>query len=134
MGSIGTDTRTCTVNDRARADIWDRYVQLTQNFRSHLRILDFPNGRFYNNSLRPFGDRKVIESYIGHPILPNPKFPIIFHALSGEDAREASSPSFFNPLQVIQVKKYIEQLRADRRVRIGTVIFLCARPLTDPCP
>jgi hypothetical protein len=94
-------------------------VQLVQNFRSHPSILHFPNEKFYNSSLRPHGNPSVIYSYIGSPILPNLRFPIIFHALTGQDAREASSPSFFNILEAQQVKRYVEQLRFDRRGRIG---------------
>ena len=100
-------------------DLLDSVVQLVQNFRSHPSILKFPNEQFYINSLLPYGDRKVIEAYIGSSMLPNPKFPIIFHAVSGKDDREASSPSFFNIFEAQLVKKYVEQLRDDRRVRIG---------------
>ncbi|GJE90147.1 DEXXQ/H-box helicase domain-containing protein [Phanerochaete sordida] len=93
-------------------------VQLTQNFRSHPAILKFPSEQFYENTLQPCGDPAIIDSYVDSPILPNPKFPVIFHALAGEDAREASSPSYFNPLQVLQVKSYVEQLRSDHRFQI----------------
>ncbi|THG94463.1 hypothetical protein EW026_g7017 [Hermanssonia centrifuga] len=68
-------------------------VKLVQNFRSHPAILKFPNERFYMGELEPHGDPKVIDAYIGSPLLPRAKFPIIFHALS-------------------------EHLRADRRIRI----------------
>jgi helicase MOV-10 len=41
--------------------------------------------------------------------------------VEGHDTREASSPSFFNPEEVLQVKKYVQQLLADTRAtpRIG---------------
>jgi hypothetical protein len=46
---------------------------------------------------------------------------VIFCAVEGQDAREASSPSFFNPEEVLQVKAYVQQLLADGRAvpRIG---------------
>ena len=47
----------------------------------------------------------------------NKKFPVVFHAVSGKDDREASSPSFFNVDEVLQVKSYVQQLKADRVFR-----------------
>jgi len=93
-------------------------VKLVQNFRSHPAILDFPNRQFYKGDLKPRGDPQVINSYINHPLLMNKRFPIVFHALSGQDDREAASPSFFNVLEALQVKDYVERLRSDRQVRI----------------
>ncbi|KAL4247242.1 DNA2/NAM7 helicase family protein [Abortiporus biennis] len=93
-------------------------VKLVHNFRSHPSILDFPNKQFYRNELESYGDRKVINAYIDSPHLINKKFPIIFHALCGKDEREAASPSFFNILEILQVKKYVEKLKGSRDVRI----------------
>ncbi|KAJ7512385.1 P-loop containing nucleoside triphosphate hydrolase protein [Mycena galericulata] len=94
-------------------------VKLTKNFRSHKAILKFPNERFYKGELQECGDARVINAYLGAPILPNKTFPIVFHAISGKDAREASSPSFFNIDEATQVKAYVQSLRADRRFRIS---------------
>ena len=88
------------------------------NFRSHGAILKFPNEQFYRGELQPCGDPKITNAYIGSSHLPSKKFPIIFHAISGEDLREASSPSFFNIDEVTQVKTYIQALRNDRQVRV----------------
>ncbi|KAJ6608247.1 P-loop containing nucleoside triphosphate hydrolase protein [Mycena sp. CBHHK59/15] len=93
-------------------------VKLIKNFRSHNAILKFPNERFYKGELQQCGDASVINAYIGSPLLPTKKFPIVFHAISGKDDREASSPSFFNIDEVTQVKAYIQNLRSDRRFRI----------------
>lgn len=49
---------------------------------------------------------------------------MIFHAIAGKDDREAHSPSFFNILEVLQVKRYVELLRSDRRIRIGSFAHL----------
>jgi helicase MOV-10 len=45
--------------------------------------------------------------------------------VEGQDMREASSPSFFNPEEVLQVKAYVKQLLADTRAvpRIGKFFF-----------
>lgn len=95
-------------------------VQLVQNFRSHPAILKFPNERFYDSTLESHGDTNTVNSYIKWPTLPNGRFPMIFHAIAGKDDREAHSPSFFNILEVLQVKRYVELLRSDRRIRISS--------------
>lgn len=48
-----------------------------------------------------------------------PGFPVVFHSLIGKDLREASSPSFFNVEEASLVKKYIQDLKADQRLRLG---------------
>ncbi|KAJ7222059.1 P-loop containing nucleoside triphosphate hydrolase protein [Mycena haematopus] len=93
-------------------------VKLIKNFRSHRAILKFPNERFYRGELQQCGDPNVINAYLNWPLLPKKTFPIIFHAISGKDDREASSPSFFNIDEVSQVKNYIQKLREDRWFRI----------------
>jgi helicase MOV-10 len=90
-------------------------VKLVKNFRSHNAILQFPNERFYNGDLQPCANPAVINAYLKSSYLPSKKFPIVFHAVSGKDDREASSPSFFNIHEVLQVKDYVQRLRADRR-------------------
>ncbi|KZT00672.1 P-loop containing nucleoside triphosphate hydrolase protein [Laetiporus sulphureus 93-53] len=93
-------------------------IKLVQNFRSHPTILKFPNERFYKGDLQPCGSPTVIDSFLGSPLLVNKKFPVVMHAISGKDDREASSPSFFNIDEVLQVKDYVQRLRSDRYFRI----------------
>ncbi|KAF5356526.1 hypothetical protein D9758_008260 [Tetrapyrgos nigripes] len=94
-------------------------VKLVKNFRSHPAILKFPNEQFYRGDLQACGDPKVINYYVGssHLVDKNKKFPIVFHAISGKDDREASSPSFFNIDEVTVVKDIIRKLRDDRKFR-----------------
>ncbi|KAA1476103.1 P-loop containing nucleoside triphosphate hydrolase protein [Dentipellis sp. KUC8613] len=94
-------------------------VKLLKNYRSHPAILSYPNERFYDGELEPCGDPQVINTFIGNPLLVSKTFPIVFHAMAGEDAREASSPSYFNVEEVLQVKAYVEALLADQTVEIG---------------
>ncbi|KAF6757614.1 RNA helicase [Ephemerocybe angulata] len=89
-------------------------VKLTQNFRSHPAILKFPNERFYGGDLVPCADAATTNAYLGAPILPKGDFPVVFHAVLGRDDREASSPSFFNVDEVLQVKSYVQQLKDGR--------------------
>jgi helicase MOV-10 len=82
--------------------------------------MKFPNERFYGGDLQERGSKNVIDAYVGWSGLPQKNFPIIFHGMSGKDEREASSPSFFNNDEILQVKAYIAQLRGDRRVRCSS--------------
>ena len=84
------------------------------NFRSHASILQYSNECFYGNDLEACGNQDI-NAFIGSPLLPNPRYPIIFHAIPGLDQREANSPSFFNVDEVLQVKAYVEELH-----RLGT--------------
>ncbi|KZT00673.1 P-loop containing nucleoside triphosphate hydrolase protein [Laetiporus sulphureus 93-53] len=91
------------------------YVKLVKNFRSHGAILAFPNQQFYDDELQVSGSPSVINAYVGSRHLENLKFPVIFHAVSGKDDKEANSPSYFNVDEIIVGKKYIADLLADRR-------------------
>lgn len=92
-------------------------IKLIKNFRSHPAILAYPNERFYDGDLEPCGDPRIINSYLNSRYLPKKNFPIVFHGLCGKDDREASSPSFFNIDEALEVKRYVVQLRSDRRYR-----------------
>ncbi|KAH8804322.1 RNA helicase [Flagelloscypha sp. PMI_526] len=93
-------------------------VKLVKNFRSHEAILRFPNDQFYKGELERCADRRTTDLYIRSSHVAKPGFPVVFYAISGKDDREASSPSFFNVDEVTQVKACVQQLRADRIVKI----------------
>jgi helicase MOV-10 len=95
-------------------------VTLTKNYRSHDAILKFPNERFYRGELEPHADKKIVNLYVGSSHVVAKEFPVVFHAMSGKDDREASSPSFFNIDEALQVKAYVQALRSDRQRRIST--------------
>ena len=84
-----------------------------KNYRSHNAILEFPNTQFYNGDLQPCGNVETINSFLGWSRLVSKKFPVIFHAVPGQDQREASSPSFFNIDEATQVKEYVNALLED---------------------
>ena len=96
-------------------------VKLLNNYRSHPAIIRYPNKQFYHGELEPCGDPASINSCLNLELLRGSKFPVIFSAVEGHDMREASSPSFFNPEEILQVKAYVQQLLADTRAvpRIG---------------
>jgi len=90
-------------------------VKLLNNYRSHPAIIRYPSERFYDGELQPCGEPSAINSCLNLELLGPSKYPIIFSAVEGQDMREASSPSFFNPEEVLQVKAYVQQLLADTR-------------------
>jgi len=105
-------------------------VKLLNNYRSHPAIIHYPNERFYNGELLACGDPSSIHSCLDLELLGRRKYPVIFSAVEGHDMREASSPSFFNPEEVLQVKAYVQQLLADTRAvpRIGKSFYLPFQP------
>ena len=92
-----------------------RYIKLTQNYRSHEAILHYPNQQFYEGELKVCGDPKSINSFLKCPTLVNPRWPVIFHAISGKNERELRSPSYFNIEEASQVKWYILSLLSNTR-------------------
>ena len=96
-------------------------MKLLNNYRSHPAIIRYPSERFYDGELAASGELSSINSCLNLDPLVRRKYPVIFCAVEGQDAREASSPSFFNPEEVLQVKAYVQQLLADTRAvpRIG---------------
>jgi hypothetical protein len=100
-------------------------VKLLNNYRSHPTIIRFPSDQFYDGELEACGDRSSIGSCLNLELLESSKYPVIFSAVEGNDMRESSSPSFFNPEEVLQVKAYVQQLLADTRAvpRIGKCYY-----------
>ena len=91
-----------------------RYIKLVKNFRSHASILEYPNERFYEGELQVCGPALQINAFVNSPLLPEPKFPVVFHAVAGENERESSSPSYFNIDEAVEVVDYVRELLEDR--------------------
>ncbi|CAE6384609.1 unnamed protein product [Rhizoctonia solani] len=95
-------------------------VKLSKNWRNHPSILRYPNERFYANELEPCASTSITHSLLAWPELGRAGFPIIFENIAGQDMREASSPSWYNPMEVSRVKDYVRMLRDLRRPHIST--------------
>ena len=89
-------------------------TKLLENYRSHPTILSVPNESFYDDELQPRADKIKREKFCEWGHLPRRGFPIIFHGVMGEEKRESSNPSYFNPEEITQVAKYIDLLRDTR--------------------
>jgi helicase MOV-10 len=94
---------------------------LVRNYRSHPAILKLPNEMFYENKLIACGDRMMTHSMTKWEHLPNRSagFPIVFKAVDGENEREGTSPSWFNPQEAISVVETVELLVKHSRPAIG---------------
>ncbi|MEW5312364.1 MAG: hypothetical protein WDW38_004005 [Sanguina aurantia] len=89
-------------------------TKLLQNYRSHPSILSLPNKLFYGDELMAKADPIITGSMLGWEELPNKLFPLLFHAVVGEDTREGNSPSWFNTLEAKLVLEYVLKLKAKR--------------------
>lgn len=93
-------------------------MKLIKNWRSHKAILHYPNEQFYKGELESHGDVVVTHSLLRSDELVEPGFPVVFHAIFGKDIQEGNSPSFFNADEASLVKRYVDRLRTDRRLRL----------------
>lgn len=114
-----------------------RYVKLTKNWRSSPAIISFPNRIFYDGELEACAPPSVANLCVGWKGLPNPDYPVIFHAVKGNstfaqslhfpaliaslgrDLRELSSPSWFNIEEASAAWYYVRDLRCDPSVGLG---------------
>ncbi|XP_064632903.1 uncharacterized protein LOC135491148 [Lineus longissimus] len=85
-------------------------TKLINNYRSHPALMTLPSQLFYHNELQMCADKQMRERLCHIDILPNPGFPLIFHGIRGEDLREGNSPSWFNPVEAVQVMRYLQTL------------------------
>jgi len=93
---------------------------LVRNYRSHPAILKLPNEMFYDNKLIASGEKLMTHSMIKWEHLPKSKgFPVVFHAIDGENLREGNSPSWFNPQEAMEVVNYVKLLAKHSRTPIG---------------
>jgi helicase MOV-10 len=96
-------------------------TMLVRNYRSHPAILKLPNDLFYDNKLIACGDRLTTHSMAKWEHLPSTSadFPIIFHSVDGANLREGTSPSWFNPHEVLIVVEYVDLLVNQSRPRVS---------------
>lgn len=94
-------------------------TKLVRNYRSHPSIMKLPNELFYDDELIMCGDKLSTHSLARWEHLPQTGFPIIFHAVHGENLREGSSPSWFNPQEAQQVTDYVQLLVQQTRPAVS---------------
>lgn len=97
----------------------DLLVKLVRTYRSHPAILKLPNEMFYDNELLACGDVFSTHSLVKWEHLPQQGFPIVFHAVNGENLREGTSPSWFNREEAQEVVNYVDLLVNQSRPAIN---------------
>ena len=90
-------------------------TKLVRNYRSHPDILKLPNEMFYDGDLVACGQILATHDMVRWEHLPEQKFPVVFHAVHGENLREGSSPSWFNPQEAQEVFNYVDLLTRHTR-------------------
>jgi superfamily I DNA and/or RNA helicase len=92
-------------------------TKLVRNYRSHPAILKLPNDMFYKD-LQCCGDTMTLNNMARWEYLPSQGFPVIFHAMDGENLREGQSPSWFNPEEAQQAVEYARLLTQESQPRL----------------
>ncbi|CAH1265716.1 MOV10L1 [Branchiostoma lanceolatum] len=85
-------------------------TKLVCNYRSHPALLKLPSQLFYHGDLFTLADPSLTRQLEDWEGLPCKGCPIVFHGTEGEDMREGSSPSWFNPVEAVQVLRYTQLL------------------------
>uniref|UniRef100_A0AAQ5ZF66 RNA helicase n=1 Tax=Amphiprion ocellaris TaxID=80972 RepID=A0AAQ5ZF66_AMPOC len=85
-------------------------TKLIYNYRSHEALLTLPSKLFYQGELRFKASKAIVDSLCQWKNLPKKSFPLLFHGVRGTEMREGSNPSWFNPVEAVQVMLYCCQL------------------------
>uniref|UniRef100_A0A3Q4I625 Putative helicase Mov10l1-like n=1 Tax=Neolamprologus brichardi TaxID=32507 RepID=A0A3Q4I625_NEOBR len=85
-------------------------TKLVYNYRSHEALLTLPSKLFYQGELCCKGPRSIVDSLCQWKNLPKKRFPLLFHGVRGTEMREGNNPSWFNPVEAVQVMLYCCQL------------------------
>ncbi|XP_019933843.2 RNA helicase Mov10l1 isoform X1 [Paralichthys olivaceus] len=85
-------------------------TKLIYNYRSHEALLTLPSKLFYQGELCCEASRAIVESLCQWKTLPKKGFPLLFHGVRGTEMREGKNPSWFNPVEAVQVMLYCCQL------------------------
>lgn len=88
--------------------------------------LDFSLQMFYHGELEVCASPDKTHLLLEWEELPHKGFPLLFHGVLGEDMQEGNSPSWFNPVEALQVVKYVQALKdnttfAPRLSELGVV-------------
>ncbi|XP_074532791.1 RNA helicase Mov10l1 isoform X2 [Halichoeres trimaculatus] len=85
-------------------------TKLIYNYRSHEALLTLPSKLFYQDELVVKAPRTTVDSLCQWKILPKKDFPLLVHGVRGTEMREGNNPSWFNPVEAVQVMLYCCQL------------------------
>nr|XP_033813500.1 RNA helicase Mov10l1 isoform X2 [Geotrypetes seraphini] len=81
-------------------------TKLVKNYRSHPALLVLPSKLFYHRELEACAEGAMVNTLLSWEKLPRKGFPLIFHGVRGNEMREGSSPSWFNPAEAVHIMRY----------------------------
>ncbi|XP_069551370.1 RNA helicase Mov10l1 isoform X1 [Brachyistius frenatus] len=85
-------------------------TKLIYNYRSHEALIALPSKLFYQGELCFKAPKDIVDSLCQWKNLPKKGFPLLFHGVRGTEMREGNNPSWFNPVEAVQVMLYCSQL------------------------
>ncbi|TMS05684.1 RNA helicase Mov10l1 [Larimichthys crocea] len=85
-------------------------TKLIYNYRSHEALLTLPSKLFYQDELCFKAPRDIVDCLCQWKTLPKKGFPLLLHGIRGTEMREGNNPSWFNPVEAVQVMLYCCQL------------------------
>nr|XP_040019755.1 RNA helicase Mov10l1 [Gasterosteus aculeatus aculeatus] len=85
-------------------------TKLIYNYRSHKALITLPSKLFYKDELCFKAPKAEVETLCKWKTLPKKGFPLLFHGVRGTEMREGNNPSWFNPVEAVQVMIYCCQL------------------------
>ncbi|XP_055627258.1 putative helicase MOV-10 isoform X2 [Toxorhynchites rutilus septentrionalis] len=88
-------------------------TNLIDSYRSHGSLIHHSNDCFYGSELRPRIMSSSTEWVLHWNYLPNPKFPIIFHSISGLTRFDKRLYSSYNKEEAQTVVLYVKKMLSD---------------------
>lgn len=69
--------------------------------------------------MKSVADKNVVCKLLEWEDLPNPKFPVVFYSVAGEDLRDSDSPSWYNPDEVSQVARVVKSILKSPKLAVS---------------
>ena len=96
-----SSTQPCSSSETSSSFLQTPYVVLlTENYRCHAKILEFPSDCFYGGKLVPRGDQSTHRSI---PVLS-------FYSAQGADQQVEGGLGYYNQAEVAEVVKQVKDL------------------------
>ena len=95
-----TSSQPCSSSETSSTFLQTHVVLLTENYRSHAKVLEFPSDCFYGGELIAKGDQNTHESV---PVLS-------FYTAQGVDQQVEGSLAYYNKAEVAEVVKQVKEL------------------------
>ncbi|XP_055679175.1 putative helicase MOV-10 isoform X2 [Lutzomyia longipalpis] len=105
-------------------------TKLLRNFRSHPKILEFPDKEFYSGELMAMGSYQLTRWACDWAYLPNKNVPILFEHVIGVSEQDDNSPSWYNKQEVRRVIFYIHTLLKANKIHGREITQKCIGVIT----